>query len=111
MVINIDDLDAAEAAQGFAAMGSEARLQVLLNLVKAGSRGLTVGAIQSRTGMAASTLAHHLRLLAAAGLIGQKKDGRTVVNRAAYDHLEALAGYILKECCADEIGAEEESRE
>lgn len=100
MVINTD-MEIAEAAQGFAAIGSEARLQVLQVLVRAGDRGQTVGDIQARTGIAASTLAHHLRFLASAGLIEQEKSGRTVINRAAYRHLEALAGYILKECCAD----------
>ncbi|PVB59794.1 metalloregulator ArsR/SmtB family transcription factor [Labrenzia sp. 011] len=94
-----------EAAQGFAALGSEARLQVLLALVRAGGKGLTVGDIQSRTGMAASTLAHHLRFLSSAGLVLQEKDGRSVISRAAYDHLESLAGYLLKECCAEENGA------
>ncbi|SDB43476.1 ArsR/SmtB family transcription factor [Bauldia litoralis] len=102
MVISNDDLAIEEAAQGFAAVGSEARLQVLLTLVKAGSGGLPVGDIQTRTGMAASTLAHHLRFLASAGLVTQEKVGRQVINRAAYDHLQALAGYLLKECCADE---------
>lgn len=92
------------AAQGFAALGSEARLQVVLTLVKAGQGGLTVGDIQSRTGMAASTLAHHLKFLASAGLVLQEKDGRSVFNRAAFDHLENLAGYILKECCVEETG-------
>lgn len=92
------------AAQGFAALGSEARLQVVQTLVKAGHAGLSVGDIQSRTGMAASTLAHHLKFLASAGLVTQEKDGRTVISRAAFSHLERLAGYILKECCVDEKG-------
>jgi DNA-binding transcriptional ArsR family regulator len=100
-------MDLEIAAQGFAALGSEARLQVVLTLVKAGQGGLTVGDIQSRTGMAASTLAHHLKFLSSAGLVTQEKDGRSVINRAAYGHLEDLAGYILKECCADENGCGE----
>ena len=91
-----------EAAQGFAAIGSEARLTVVLALVKAGPAGLSVGDIQTRTGMAASTLAHHLRFLTAAGLVVQEKQGRSVINRAAFDHLDRLAGFIMKECCADE---------
>ncbi|MBO6718333.1 MAG: helix-turn-helix transcriptional regulator [Rhizobiaceae bacterium] len=99
-------LDIEEAAQGFAAIGSEARLQVLRAIVRAGDAGLSVGDIQTRTDMPASTLAHHLRFLASAGLIDQEKTGRTVINRAAYRHLEALAGYILKECCADEARGE-----
>lgn len=97
-------MDPEVAAQGFAALGSEARLQVVLTLVKAGKTGLTVGDIQSRTGMAASTLAHHLKFLSSAGLVNQEKYGRSVINRAAFDHLENLAGYILKECCSDENG-------
>ena len=47
-------IDIEEAAQGFAAIGSEARLAVVLALVRAGRAGLTVGDIQARTGMAAS---------------------------------------------------------
>ena len=93
-----------QAAQGFAAFGSEARLEVVRTLVRAGNEGLTIGEIQCRTGMAASTLAHHLKFLKSAGLIEQEKTGRSVINRAAYPRLEALAGYILKECCAEEIG-------
>lgn len=92
------------AAAGFSAMGSEARLKVLKTLVRAGEGGLTVGEIQERTGIAPSTLAHHLRFLAAGGVVVQEKIGRSTVNRASYDELRALAAFILSECCADEIG-------
>lgn len=102
MVILDSTLDIVEAAQGFSAIGSEARLQVLLVLVKAGPTGLSVGDIQNRTDMAASTLAHHLRFLTSAGLIEQEKSGRSVINRAAYARLDALASFILQECCVDE---------
>lgn len=91
-----------KAAAGFSAMGSEARLQVLKTLVRAGQAGLTVGEIQSRTGMAPSTLAHHLRFLAAGGVVEQEKSGRTTINRACFDELRSLAQFILGECCADE---------
>ncbi len=91
-----------EASQGFAAMGSEARLQVLRILVRAGQPGLSVGEIQDRTGMAPSTLAHHLKFLAAGGVVVQEKSGRTTLNRANFDTLQHLAGFILSECCADQ---------
>ena len=93
-----------EAAQGFAAMGSEARLKVLKALVRAGAPGLSVGDIQQRTGIAPSTLAHHLKFLAAGGVVHQEKIGRTVINRADYDALEQLAQFILSECCVDVTG-------
>ncbi len=90
-----------EAAQGFAAMGSEPRLDVLLALVRAGQEGLTVSEIQERLGVPASTLAHHLRFLTAAGLIDQERHGRTVVNRAAYERIETLVTFLLRECCTE----------
>ena len=90
-----------EAARGFAAVGSEPRLAVLLVLVRAGDDGLSVGEIQHRVGLPASTLAHHLRSLETGGLIEQEREGRTVISRAAYGRIEELAAYLLRECCAD----------
>lgn len=90
-----------EAAQGFAAVGSEPRLDVLLSLVRAGPDGLSVGEIQERVDLPASTLAHHLRFLAAAGLIDQERQGRVVRSRAAFARIESLAGFLLRECCSE----------
>jgi len=90
------------AAEGFSAMGSESRLAVLRALVRAGDRGLSVGEIQERLDIPASTLAHHLKFLASAGLIAQEKQGRTIISRADYDHLQALASFIMEECCSEQ---------
>ncbi|PLX43593.1 MAG: transcriptional regulator [Hyphomicrobiales bacterium] len=94
-------MDIDQAAEGFAAAGSRARLEVLQLLVRAGPGGLSVGEIQQRLQIAASTLAHHLKFLAGAGLIKQVKHGRSVINRAEYAHIEALAAFLLHECCAE----------
>ncbi|MEL6964670.1 MAG: metalloregulator ArsR/SmtB family transcription factor [Pseudomonadota bacterium] len=90
-----------EAAQGFAAIGSEPRLDVLLALVRAGPTGLAVGEIQERVDLPASTLAHHLRFLAAAGLIEQEREGRVIRSRAAFERIERLADFLLRECCSE----------
>lgn len=94
-------MDWETAAQGFAVMGSEARLKVLRIIVRAGEKGLSVGDIQERTQIPPSTLAHHLRFLSSGGLVHQEKEGRMVRNRADYDHLKKLATFILDECCQD----------
>jgi ArsR family transcriptional regulator len=96
-----DDIELEEAARGFSAIGSEPRLSVLLTLVRAGPPGLSVGDIQSRLDIPASTLAHHLKFLAAADLIVQRREGRVVFNHAAFNRIEALAGFLLRECCQD----------
>jgi ArsR family transcriptional regulator len=90
------------AASAFAALGSEQRLTVLRQLVRAGPEGLTMGELGSRSGVTGSTLTHHLKILAGAGLVTQEKRGRSIICGAAdYEKMEALADYLLSECCAD----------
>ena len=90
-----------EAAEAFAALGSEARLAILRALVRAGEAGLPVGALQSRLAIAASTLSHHLRALIQAGVLEQTREGRTLICRARYDRIQGLAAFLVSECCAD----------
>ncbi len=92
------------AAQAFAALGSEPRLEVIRTLVRAGPQGLAVGALQERLGIAASTLSHHLRFLAAAGLLSQERQGRSLICRASFANISALVGFLQRECCADAGG-------
>lgn len=88
-----------DASLGYAAAGSESRLAVLLLLVQTGESGLTIGEIGRQLGIAASTLAHHLRYLVSAKLIIQEKQGREVRNTANYPYLEELGNFLLLECC------------
>lgn len=93
-----DHLDAADA---FAALGSEARLAIVRTLVRAAPDGLAVGVLQAKLDMPASTLSHHIKFLAQCGLITQDRDGRSLICRANVERIEALAGYLTRECCAD----------
>ena len=92
-----------EVAKGYAAVGSEARLSVLSLLVQAGDDGLTVSEIGHQLGIAASTLAHHLRCLVSANMILQEKQGREVRNTANFNYLEQLGNYLLIDCCKGAI--------
>jgi DNA-binding transcriptional ArsR family regulator len=90
------------AARGFSAAGSAPRLEVLQALVRAGPNGLTVGQVRRKTGIPASTLAHHLRRLVDGELIEQDRAGRSVINRARFTQLRLLGDFLLEECCRDE---------
>jgi DNA-binding transcriptional ArsR family regulator len=93
-----------EIASTFAALGSEQRLAVLRTLVRAGPGGLTIGALGDRTGVTGSTLTHHMRVLAQAGLVRQERQGRQIICVGAdYDRMEVLSRFLLSECCADSI--------
>lgn len=91
------------AASKFAALGSEQRLQVLHVLVRAGPSGLSMGDLGERSGITGSTLTHHLKILAAAGLATQTKHGRSMICAGAdIAEVQALSEYLLRHCCADE---------
>ncbi|MEM6577135.1 MAG: metalloregulator ArsR/SmtB family transcription factor [Pseudomonadota bacterium] len=91
-----------KAAATFAALGSEQRLAVLRVLVRAGEDGLRIGELGERSGVTGSTLTHHMKILAQAGLVRQEKRGRSIICAAvAYDELRALANFLISECCAD----------
>lgn len=97
-----DDLSLTRAASTFAALGSEQRLAVLRCLVRAGADGLTIGVLGDRTGVTGSTLTHHMKILAQAGLVTQQKHGRSIICAAvAYDQVQDLSQFLLRECCAD----------
>lgn len=96
------DLRLEQAASTFAALGSEQRLTVLRTLVRAGPEGLKIGDLGERTGITGSTLTHHVKILAQAGLVTQTKQGRSMICAAvAYEELHQLADFLIRECCAD----------
>ena len=94
-------VDTTQAALGFAAVGAEPRIEVILALVRAGPDGLLISELQQRLGIPASTLAHHIRLLATAGLMVQERRGRTTICRPNFEVLEELAAFLLRECCIE----------
>lgn len=103
-------LSVEQAASTFAALGSEHRLGVLNTLVRAGPEGLSIGELGARSGVTGSTLTHHMKILAQAGLVSQARKGRSIICiAAAYSEMKALSAYLLSECCADraETGEQE----
>ena len=86
------------------ALGKATRLEIYRHLVRAGLGGLPVGAIQMRTGVARSTLSHHLHRLIAADLVTQERQGTTLICRANYTVMYAVIDFLGDECCADAGG-------
>ena len=90
-----------EAAAGLEALGNPSRLEIYRLLVRAGDSGKPVGAIQEATGIVASTLSHHLKLLQLAGLITRRKEGTTHFCCANYEAMDSLIAFLTEECCAE----------
>ena len=88
-------------AQRLEALGNSTRLEVYRQLVRAGSEGLAVGALQERAGVPRSTLSHHLHKLIAVGLVTQERQATTLICRANFVVMQETMGFLLEECCAD----------
>ncbi|MBY8975343.1 helix-turn-helix transcriptional regulator [Rhodobacteraceae bacterium NNCM2] len=93
-----------DAAEIFSALGAPVRLKILRALVRAGEHGMVVGALQERLSMPGSTLSHHLRALIQAGIVEQRREGRSLICNAKYLTIHALAEFLLTECCEDVAG-------
>ena len=89
------------------ALGAPVRLEIYRLLVRAGETGMTITRIQQRTGIARSTLSHHLRRLIDGGLVSTEKSGASLICRANYAAMSTLVGYLSDECCVEEIAGQE----
>ena len=99
------------AARQLESLGSPVRLRIYRTLVRAGQTGLSVGTLQDRMGMAASTLSHHVKRLVETGLVTQERVATSLICRAVYPAMRDLIGYLADECCGDESVAVLASRE
>lgn len=71
-------------------------------LVKAGPEGLPAGEIAQRLKLAAPTLSFHLAQLRHAGLVHQRRDGRSIIYAANFDGMSLLMGFLTDNCCGGE---------
>jgi ArsR family transcriptional regulator, arsenate/arsenite/antimonite-responsive transcriptional repressor len=90
-----------EAASRLEALGNPTRLRIYRTLVRAGESGLSVGKLQSRLSVPASTLSHHLKTLIIVGLITQERDATTLICRANYPVMRGLVEFLVAECCTE----------
>ena len=89
--------DAAVVALG--ALAQEHRLALFRLLVQAGENGMPAGALADALSVPNSSLSFHLAHLNRAGLIEQRREGRSLIYTANYAGMNALVGYLMENCC------------
>jgi DNA-binding transcriptional ArsR family regulator len=97
--MTVTDAEVTQFADMFAALGTEPRLRILRLLLSAHPDGLVVGDIQSETGVAGSTLSHHLEKLRNESLVTVEREKAFLRYRANTEALEKLLGFLYSECC------------
>jgi DNA-binding transcriptional ArsR family regulator len=94
-----------DAIAALAALAQDARLAVFRLLVAAGPAGMAAGDIARRLSIPAPTLSFHLTQLQHAGLVKSRRQGRHLIQTAAFDRMAALVAYLTDNCCGGDPAA------
>lgn len=87
------------ALNAFGALSQETRLKVFRLLVQAGEAGLPAGEIAQTLGARQNTLSANLSVLLQAGLVRNRREGRSIRYFADMEGMRGLLGFLLEDCC------------
>jgi DNA-binding transcriptional ArsR family regulator len=87
------------AVKRLAALAQDSRLAVFRLLVRAGREGVAAGEIARALEITPNTLSAQLNVLANAGLVASRREGRSIIYSAAYDAMSELLLHLMEDCC------------
>ena len=88
-----------KSVEALSALAHEGRLSVFRLLVRAGKGGLAAGEIGRKLDVLPNTLSASLNVLANAGLVASRRDGRSIIYTADYERMSSLLGFLMEDCC------------
>jgi ArsR family transcriptional regulator len=88
-----------KSVEALSALAHEGRLSVFRLLVRAGKDGLAAGEIGRKLDVLPNTLSASLNVLANAGLVASRRDGRSIIYTADYERMSNLLGFLMEDCC------------
>jgi len=92
-------MDESRAVDALAALAQPTRLTVFRRLIAAHPDAVTAGEIARHCGVPHNTLSSHLAVLARAGLVTVRRDGRMMFYAVALDGFRALIAFLMRDCC------------
>ena len=87
------------AIEALAALAHPGRLAVFRLLVQAGPEGVAAGDIARTLDTPANTMSTQLAILFRAGLIGSRRESRSILYSANYAEICGLIGFLMEDCC------------
>jgi DNA-binding transcriptional ArsR family regulator len=92
-------METPSAVAALSALAHPGRLEIFRLLVKAGPEGVAAGEIARATGSLANTMSTNLNVLAGAGLVTARREGRSILYAAAYERMRDLLAFLMEDCC------------
>jgi DNA-binding transcriptional ArsR family regulator len=92
-------METSDAVRRLSALAQDARLEVFRLLLKAGPEGLPAGEIARRLDTASNTMSAQLLVLANAGLIRARRDGRSIIYSVDFAAMSGLLVFLTEDCC------------
>lgn len=87
------------AVANLSALAHEGRLAIFRLLVTAGPEGVAAGDIARHVQSPPSTATANLHILAQAGLIASRREGRSIRYSANFGVMTDLLGFLMADCC------------
>lgn len=92
-------MDDADTIAALSALAQPTRLAAFRLIVAHAPDGLPAGEIARRLDVPQNTMSTHLAQLTRAGLVSADRQGRTILYRAEIDHMRAVMGFLVNDCC------------
>lgn len=92
-------METIDAVNALSALAHDGRLKAFRLMIQVGPEGLAAGEIARATDSLPNTLSTNLGILAGAGLVASRRDGRSIIYTAAYDQMRELLAFLMEDCC------------
>ena len=89
----------ATAVDALDALAHEGRLRLFRLLVRKGPTGMAAGDLARKLDVQPSTLSASLTVLAHAGLVTSRRDGRSIIYSADVARMARLLEFLVADCC------------
>jgi len=88
-----------KAVAALGALAQESRLDIFRLLIARGPEGMPAGEIGDRLKLPSPTLSFHLNQLRYAGLVGSRRESRSIIYSANFGAMRGLMTYLTEQCC------------
>ena len=92
-------MDVSTTVKALGALSQASRLEAFRLLVRSGSEGMAAGEIARALRIPHNTMSSHLSILANAGLIGSRRESRSIIYSIDFTGTRELLSFLMEDCC------------